>query len=128
MELLYIVESSDLRAGHEGDGKNHYFYLQDFNRLMFDFTKHKGSKHFCMHCLKNFYSKESLAKHQIDCIAINGVQAVELPEPYIDRNGVTRIPSVYFKNHHKQLHLPFTIYADLECNTEKMSSCTPSGQ
>ena len=99
---------------------------------MFDFTKHKGSKHFCMHCLNmhclNCYSKESLAKHQIDCIAINGVQAVELPEPYIDRHGKERIPNVYFKNHHKGLPVSFTIYADFECITEKMSSCTPSDE
>ena len=57
MELLYI-ESSDLRAGHEGDGKNHYVYIKDFNRLMFGFTKHKGSKHFCMHCLKLLFKRK----------------------------------------------------------------------
>ena len=112
MELLYI----------EKDEKQHYAYIKDFNRLMFKFTKHKGSKHFCMYCLKNFYSKESLAKHQKDCIIINGVQAIELPEPYIDRHGQERIPSVYFHNYHKQLPAPFVIYADFEGITEKMSS------
>ena len=117
MELLYI----------EGDRQQHYVYFKDFNRSMFGITKNKGSNHFCMNCLKNFYSKESLVKHRKGCIVINGVQAIELPEPYIDRHGVKRIPSVYFKNHHKQLPAPFTIYADFECSiTEKMSSCTPS--
>ena len=79
-----------------------------------------------MNCLQCFYSKEGLAKHRKNCIAINGVQAVELPKPYIDKNGVERIPSIYFKNYHKQLPVPFVIYADFESITEKISGCEPS--
>ena len=117
MDLLYL----------EGkEGQNHNVYIKDFDRFMFCFTEHKGQAFF-QNLLKNFYSKENLAKHRKDCIVINGVQAVELPEPYIDRNGVERIPSVFFKkNYHKQLPLPFVIIADLECNLEKISSCQPS--
>ena len=51
-----------------------------------------------------------------------------MPEPYIDKKGKKRIPSVYFKNHHKQLPLPFTIYADFESVTEKIKTCQPSNQ
>ena len=79
-----------------------------------------------MRCLQCFYSKESLAKHKVNCTAINGVQAIKMPEKYTDKNGVERIPSVYFKNHHKSLPVPFSIYADFECNTEKISGCQPS--
>ena len=86
MELLYLDEG-------------HHVYIKDFNPLMFTFAKHKGSKHFCMYCLKNFRTKDVLAKHQKDCIIFNGVQAIELPEPYTDKNGKERIPSAYFKNH-----------------------------
>ena len=93
---------------------------------MYNFTKHKGKKHFCMRCLQCFYSNESLAKHRVNCIAINGVQAVKLPEKYIDKNGIERTPSVYFKNYHKVLPVPFSIYADFECITEKISGCQPS--
>ena len=93
---------------------------------MYNFTKHKERKHFCMHCLQCFYSNIGLTKHKKDCIVINGVQAIELPETYIDRYGVERIPSVYFKNDHKQLPRPFVIYADFEPNLEKMSRCQPS--
>ena len=32
----------------------------------------------------------------------------------------------YFKNHHKTLPVPFGIYADFECTTEKISGCQPS--
>ena len=119
IELLYI---------EDGEGGQHYVYIKDFRRLMYNFTKHKGRKHFCMNCLQCRYSKEALAKHRENCIAINGVQAVELPKPYIDKNGVERIPSVYFKNHHKQLPVPFVIYADFESNTEKISGCQPSDE
>ena len=79
-----------------------------------------------MNCLQCFYSKEALAKHREYCIAINGVQAVEMPKPYIDKNGKERIPSVYFRNHHRQLPVPFVIYADFESVPEKVSGCQPS--
>ena len=100
--------------------------MKDFNRVMFKFTKHKGKKHFCRNCLQCFYSKESLAKHRVNCIAINGVQTIKMPEKFKDKNGVWRSPCVYFKNHHKSLPVPFCIYADFECITEKISSCQPS--
>ena len=93
---------------------------------MYTFTKHKERKNFCMHCLQCFYSNISLARHQKDCILINGVQAIELPEPYIDKNGHERISSVYFNNHQKQLPVPFVIYADFESITEKIRTCQPS--
>ena len=95
MELLYIEKEEEEDSGL----KQHCVYIKDFNRLMHNFTKYKERKHFCMHCLQCFYSNISLAKHQKDCILINGVQAIELPEPYTDKNGKERIPSAYFKNH-----------------------------
>ena len=111
MDLLYL----------EGkEGKTHYVLIKDFNRLNYQFSKMKCKKHFCKHCLQFFYSE--------DCVVINVSQAIELPKPYIDPHGVERIPSVYFKNHHKQLPRPFAIIADFECLTEKMSSCTPSDE
>ena len=116
MELLYIEDGE----------KQHYVYIKDFSRLMFHFTKHKERKYFCMNCLLCFYSKEALASHRTNCIAINDVGAVEMPKPNIDKNGVQRIPGVYFRNHHKQLAIPFTIYADCECVTCKVSDCQPS--
>ena len=51
---------------------------------------------------------------------------LKLPEKYTDKNGVERTPCVYFKNHHKSLPVPFCIYADFECTTEKISGCQPS--
>ena len=121
LDLLYIEGKNEL-----GEETTHYIYIKDFNRLMFSFTEHKCKKHFCMHCLQCFYSNESLAKHKVNCIAINGVQAIKMPQKYIDKNGVERTPCVYFKNYHKTLPVPFGIYADFECTTEKISGCQPS--
>ena len=121
INLLYIEGKNEL-----DEETTHYVYIKDFSRLMHNFTKHKGKKHFCMYCLQCFYSNESLAKHRVNCRVMNGVQAVELPEKYIDKNGVERTPSVYFKNYHKILPIPFCIVADFECITEKVSSCLPS--
>ena len=121
LELLYLEGKNEL-----GEETTHYIYIKDVNKLLFTFTKHKGKKHFCMRCLQCFYSNESLAKHRVYCIAINGVQAIDLPKKYTDKNGVERTPCVYFKNHHKTLPVPFGIYADFECTTEKVSSCQPS--
>ena len=121
LDLLYIEGKNEL-----GEETNHYVLIKDFSKFNSKFTKHNGKKHFCRHCLQCFYSNESLAKHRVYCIAINGGQAIKMPEKYQDKNGVWRSPCVYFRNHHKSLPVPFGIYADLECTTEKVSSCQPS--
>ena len=120
LNLLYIEGKNEL-----GEETTHYVLIEDFSKFNSKFTKHKGKKHFCMRCLQCFYSNESLAKHIVYCLAINGVQAIELPQKYIDKNGVERTPCVYFKNYHKTLPVPFGIYADFECTTEKISGCQP---
>ena len=33
------------------DEKRHYVLIKDFNKFMFNQSKHKGKKHFCMYCL-----------------------------------------------------------------------------
>ena len=120
LNLLYIEGKNEL-----GEETAHYVLIEVFSKFNSKFTKHKGKKHFCMRCLQCFYSNESLAKHRVYCMAINGVQAIDLPQKYTDKNGVERSPCVYFKNHHKSLPVPFCIDADFECITEKISSCQP---
>ena len=41
MELLLITENEN----------KHYVLMKDFNRFMYNKTKHKEKKHFCMHCI-----------------------------------------------------------------------------
>ena len=107
MELLLITE---------GDNK-HFVLIKDFNKFMFRQTKHEHRKYFCMYCLQCFSREDVLTEHKNNCITINGKQAIKMPE---------KGDKVYFKNHHKQLSVPFVIYADFEAITEKVESCQPN--
>ena len=107
MELLLITENEN----------KHYVLIKDFNRIMFHKTKHEHRKHFCMHCLQCFSSEKVLNNHKDNCIAVNGTQAVKMPEK--GKN------ILQFNNFHKQQQVPFVIYADFEAITEKISNCQP---
>ena len=108
MNLLLITE----------DENKHYVLIKDFNSFMYNQTKHKERKHFCMHCLQCFSSEEVLMNHKDNCIQVNGVQAVKMPDK---DNNILK-----FNNFHKQLPVPFVIYADFEAITEKISGCQPN--
>ena len=107
MNLLLITE----------DENKHYVLIENFNTFMFNKTKHKERKHFCMHCLQCFSSEEVLSTHKDNCIQVNGTQAVKMPNK---DNNILK-----FNNFHKQLPVPFVIYADFEAITEKISGCQP---
>ena len=107
MELLLITEGEN----------NHYVLIKDFNKFMFNQTKHEHRKHFCMYCLQCFSREDVLTEHKN--ISINGKQAIKMPE---------KGDKVYFKNHHKQLPVPFVIYADFEALTEKVQGCQPNNE
>ena len=109
MELLLITE---------GENK-HYVLIKDFNKFMFNQTKHEHRKYFCMYCLQCFSREDVLTEHKNNCISINGKQAINMPE---------KGDKVYFKNHHKQLPVPFVIYADFEALTEKIQRCQPNNE
>ena len=108
MNLLLITE----------DENKHYVLIKDFYTFMFNKTKHKERKHFCMHCLQCFSSERVLTNHKDNCIQVNGTQAVQM----LDKdNNILK-----FNNFHKQLPVPFVIYADFEAITEKISGCQPN--
>ena len=109
MELLLITE---------GENK-HYVLIKDFNKFIFRQNKHEHKKHFCMYCLQCFSREDVLTEHKNNCISINGKQAINMPE---------KGDKVYFKNHHKQLPVPFVIYADFEALTEKIQGCQPNNE
>ena len=108
MELLLITK----------DENKHYVLIKDFNKFMFNQTKHKNKKHFCMHCLQCFSSDRVLNEHEDNCIQVNGTQAVKMPDK---DNNILK-----FINFHKQQPVPFVIYADFESITEKISGCKPN--
>ena len=83
---------------------NHYVYIKDFNRLMFNKPKNKNKKYFCKSCLQCFSSEKVLIEHKKDCLLINKRQNVRLEKGFIE-----------FKNFKKMIPAPFKIYADFEC-------------
>ena len=97
--------------------EQHYVLIKDFNKFMYNQTKHTRRKHFCMHCLQCFKSEIVLNNHKETCIIINGAQAIKLPEAD---------DMVYFKNYHKGLAAPFVSYADFEVSNEKVHGCQPN--
>jgi len=97
---------------------HHYVLIKDFNKLMYNQTKHKERKHFCMYCLQCFSSERILIKHKDNCIQVNGEQAVKMPDK---DNNILK-----FNNFQKQQAVPFVIYADVEAITEKVQGCMPS--
>ena len=97
------------------DENQHYVLIKDFNKFMYQQTKHKERKHFCMHCLQCFSSERVLNNHKENCIIINGKQAINMP-----KKGENILK---YTNHHKQQPTPFVIYADFEAITEKIQGC-----
>ena len=108
MNLLLITENEN----------KHYVLIKDFNKFMYNQTKHRERKHFCMHCLQCFSSERVLNDHKKICLIINGDQAVKMPDK---DNNILK-----FNNFHKQQPVPFVIYADFEAITEKISGCKPN--
>ena len=83
---------------------NHYVYIKDFNRLIFNKTKNKNKKYFCEGCLQCFNGEKVLEDHKKDCLSINGGQNLKLEKWFIR-----------LKNFNRQIPVPFKIYADFEC-------------
>ena len=100
------------------DEKKHYVLIKDFNAFMYNQSKHKERKHFCMYCLQCFSSERVLANHVNNCLTINDAQAIDMP-----KQGENILK---FNNFHKQLPVPFVIYADFEAITKKVQGCEQS--
>ena len=96
---------------------SHHVFIEDFNILIYLQVKTKNAhkKHFCMSCLQNFTTKETLNNHKKECLLINGTQVT------IYENG-----KIKFKNFDKQIPIPFKIYADTECLLRRID--TPLGK
>jgi len=107
----YIKRTSLLLI--EKDGVQHYTWIKDLNRLLHSQSKYEGRKHFCERCLHCFTREDLLAKHRPDCKGISGV-------PMRTRMPTEDQKILRFVNHHKQLKVPYIIYADFEALTAKI--------
>ena len=71
-----------------------------------------------MYCLQCFESESILTKHVDNCLTINGKQAINMP---IEGENILK-----FNNFHKQLPVPFVIYANFEAIAKKVQGCKPN--
>ncbi|CAH3176400.1 unnamed protein product [Porites evermanni] len=100
------------------DEKKHHVLIKEFDSLMLNKTTHKNKKYFCTYCLQCFSTEEILSNNKVNCLVINGEQAIRMPQ-----KGKK---TLQFQNHHRQMLVPFVINADFEAITEKIQGCQPN--
>ena len=102
----------------EQDGVSHYSLIKNFTRLVkSQLTSSKnGTVFICKKCFSHFTKNELLQNHITYC-SNNETVVVKMP-PQNTMLG--------FKNYHKQLPIPFVVYADFECFTKPMHNCSPN--
>lgn len=116
--LVFIFVSKQVNKGvlnllliTEGK-KKHYVLIKDLNRMLGMRANIINESIFACTAsnIPPTCTEEILTKHQENCMVINGEQAIRMPEK--GKN------ILQFKNHHKQMKVPFVIYADFEAITE----------
>ena len=90
------------------DDKRHYCLIKNFSRLMAYRTKHHKQQFYCFTCLHGFSRQQLLDQHREVC-GYKKVQRLTFPED----------TTIRFTNIAKQQKVPFCIYADFECCTER---------
>ena len=105
---------------YEENGKCHYLLIKNFSRLVRSQKTKCASLplKICKRCFNHFVSEVKFQKH-INYCTNNEVAIARMP-----KEGKESI--LKYKNTHKQFPLPFVAYADFECFTKPMSSCSPN--
>ena len=98
-----VKKNIDLSLGEEG--KRHCVLIKDFNMFMYDYTLHRGRKHFYSYCLQAFSTEEILKRQIKDCLKINGKQIIVM-----HKKG----KYVKFKNDERKIKSLFIAYAYFE--------------
>ena len=103
---------------------NHYCWIKNMSRLLSSgINNHQHKRHFCYRCLNSFPSVKSLEKHKEYC---QNNEAVKIEMPIReDDEGNTFPVYIKFNHFHKKMRVPFVVYADFECFTEKIDTCQP---
>ena len=103
---------------YEEDGVSHYSLIKSFNRLIKSqkTSSKNGSIFICKKCFTHYTKEELLEKHILYC-SNNETVSVTMPK----ENTM-----LCFKNYDKQLPIPFVVYADFECFTKPMNTCSPN--
>ena len=95
------------------DYKYHCASIPDLNRLLHDQSKYEHKKYFCEQWLHDYSRKDLFDLHKPDCKG-PGNHAVKVNMPDEGKN------KLMFQNYHKQMKVPFVIYADFEALTTKV--------
>ena len=103
---------------YEEDGKCHYSLIKNFSSLFRSqiASPTNGQIYICKKCFTHFSKGELFQKH-IEYCSSNEIVAVKMPP----RNS-----KLCFNNYHKQLPIPFVVYADFECFTKPKCTCCPN--
>ena len=103
---------------NEKDRKSHYCLIKNFHRLVRSQKTGSNNKKLfiCKRCFSHFSKEELLDKH-IEYCSNNKTAVVEMPKPNT---------FLCFKNYDRQLPVPFVVYADFECFTKPMNTCSPN--
>ena len=104
---LMLIESGEIQ---------HYCYVKRESALLFDQSKNRNAKHYCMLCLTRFSREDLLVSHKKYCNGVNGRPTrIEMPE-----EGKSILS---FQNYKKQMKMPFVIYTDFEALIRKIPGC-----
>ena len=108
----------NLMITKQGDN-THYSWVKRLTALLYDQNRHNESKHFCERCLHGYSRKELLERHKPECKGL-------LKSPTRTEMLKEGENKMSFTNFHKQMKVPYVIYADFECILEKIDGCEPS--
>ena len=104
---------------------NHFCWIKNMSRLISsEINNHQHKRHFCYRCLNSFHSVKSLDKHTEYCQNNEAVK-IEMPMFKDDEGKFLGPKCIFFKHHYKKQRVPFVVYADFECFTEKIDTCQP---
>ena len=103
---------------YEENGKCHYSLIKNFSRLFRSQITSRTNEPIliCKRCFTHFTKEELLEKHIKYC-ANNDSVSVKMPP----KNTM-----LAFKNYQNQFPIPFVVYADFECFTKPLSTCSPN--
>ena len=96
------------------DEKWHYLTVKNLSGLLRGITSNHAGDFCCLSCFCAYSTKNKLEAHKKIC-ENHDYCHVEMPTK--DNN------TIKYNQGEKSMKLPFTIYADLECLLEKMSTC-----
>ena len=97
------------------DGEKwHYLTVKNLSGLLRGITSNHAGDFYCLNCFCTYSTKNKFGAHKKIC-ENHDYCHVEMPTK--DNN------TIKYNQGEKSMKLPFTIYADLECLLEKMSTC-----